>query len=288
MLDLAQHLAAGLGDDVGDVALQRVAEGIVGGEEEPALAAGLDDRRAGAVGQREGVVDPVHGVGVAELAGDVGRGRIGARGRSSSCRRRRATVAIDEDEAPVPRITSTCSVSNQRPAMVAATSALFCTSAWTISIFLPTDRAAEIVDRHLHGDDGAGAVDVGIEARHVGEHAQLHHVVGQLLGRRGRRPCRDGQAAAPQNTTLHQFPSQGFLVVRSLARCWHGRKEEEDAGHDRADSGYPDQGRRDGDLHLPSGTRRAVSAGAVPDGCARHPRGALRHGPPAGDGRATT
>jgi hypothetical protein len=46
-------------------------------------------------------------------------------------------VAIDEDEAPVPRMTSTCSVSNQRPAMVAATSALFCTSACTISIFLP-------------------------------------------------------------------------------------------------------------------------------------------------------
>ena len=74
---LADHLAAGLGDDRGDVALQRVAEGIVGGEEEPALAARLDHRRAGAVGQRRGVVDPVHGVGIAELAGDVGRGRIG-------------------------------------------------------------------------------------------------------------------------------------------------------------------------------------------------------------------
>jgi hypothetical protein len=46
-------------------------------------------------------------------------------------------VASEDEEAAAPRITSTCSVSYQRPAMATATSALFCTSAWITSIFLP-------------------------------------------------------------------------------------------------------------------------------------------------------
>ena len=63
MTHLAQHLAAVRLDDRRGVALQRVAEGVVGGEEEPGLAAGLHDRLAGAVGERPGVVGPVDGVG---------------------------------------------------------------------------------------------------------------------------------------------------------------------------------------------------------------------------------
>src|SRR5512144_1071620 len=52
MAHRAEHLAA-VGDDDGrGVALQRLAEGIVGDDEEPGFAAGLDDRLAGAVGQR--------------------------------------------------------------------------------------------------------------------------------------------------------------------------------------------------------------------------------------------
>ena len=38
-LDAAQHLAAGRLDHVAGVALQRMAEGVVGGQEEPAVAA---------------------------------------------------------------------------------------------------------------------------------------------------------------------------------------------------------------------------------------------------------
>ena len=68
----AEHLAAGCLDDRGGVALQRVAEGVVGGEEEPAVAALLDHGAAGAVGERIGVVGPVDGVGRAGLAGQVG------------------------------------------------------------------------------------------------------------------------------------------------------------------------------------------------------------------------
>jgi hypothetical protein len=47
------------------------------------------------------------------------------------------SMAIDEDEAPAPRIMSTFSLSYQRPARVAATSALFWMSPLTSSIFLP-------------------------------------------------------------------------------------------------------------------------------------------------------
>jgi hypothetical protein len=47
-------------------------------------------------------------------------------------------MAIEEDDAPAPRITSTLSLSYQRLASVAATSALFWMSPETISIFLPS------------------------------------------------------------------------------------------------------------------------------------------------------
>ena len=63
MTDLAEHLAAIGLDHRRGVALERMTEGVVGGEEEPGVAAGLDDRLAGAVGQHPGVVGPVHGVG---------------------------------------------------------------------------------------------------------------------------------------------------------------------------------------------------------------------------------
>ena len=69
------HLAAVLLDHRRGVALERVTEGIVGGEEEPGVAAGLHDRLAGAVGERPGVVGPVDRVGRAFGAGQVGGGR---------------------------------------------------------------------------------------------------------------------------------------------------------------------------------------------------------------------
>ena len=71
--DLAQHLAAVLQHDRFGVALERVAERIVGGQEEPRVAAGLHDRAAGAVGEHPGVVGPVDRVRRARLAGEVGR-----------------------------------------------------------------------------------------------------------------------------------------------------------------------------------------------------------------------
>ena len=60
---LPQNLAAVLHHHRSRVALEREPEGVVGREEEPAVAAGLDDRGAGAVGKRPGVIGPVDRVG---------------------------------------------------------------------------------------------------------------------------------------------------------------------------------------------------------------------------------
>src|SRR5882672_4273285 len=57
------------------VALEREAEGVVGGDEEPGVAARLHDRVAGAVGEHPGVVGPMHGIRRARLAGEIRGGR---------------------------------------------------------------------------------------------------------------------------------------------------------------------------------------------------------------------
>ena len=60
------------------VALERLAEGIIGSDEEPGVAAGLHHRLAGAIGQHPGVVGPVDGVRRALLPGQIGRRGAGA------------------------------------------------------------------------------------------------------------------------------------------------------------------------------------------------------------------
>jgi len=56
---------------------------------------------------------------------------------------------------------------------------------------LALDLAAVIFDGHLHGDQRALSGGVGIEARHVRQHADLDHVVRDLRpgfsGARGKR-----------------------------------------------------------------------------------------------------
>src|SRR5690606_22955667 len=49
-------------DDVGGVALQGMAEGVVGGQEEPVLAAGIHNGGTRAASERRGVVGVMHGV----------------------------------------------------------------------------------------------------------------------------------------------------------------------------------------------------------------------------------
>ncbi len=84
-------------------------------------------------------------------------------------------------------IRSTCSVSYQRRAMPAPISGL---SWWSPTITrdrLAQHRAAEIVHRHLRGGHRALAGRRRRRAVHVGEHADLDHVVRDLGQRRRRR-----------------------------------------------------------------------------------------------------
>src|SRR6202023_3351247 len=64
-------------DHIGGVALQRHAERVIGGDEEPGVLAALDQGFARDIGQRVGIVGPVHGVGRAGDAGNVGAAAAG-------------------------------------------------------------------------------------------------------------------------------------------------------------------------------------------------------------------
>ena len=77
MAHLAEHLPAVRQHDGLGVAFERVPERVVRRDEKPAVAASLHDRLAGAVGERPGVIRPVHGVGGARLARQIGCGRTG-------------------------------------------------------------------------------------------------------------------------------------------------------------------------------------------------------------------
>lgn len=70
----AHDLAALLGDEVAGVFFKRMAERVIGGHEEPCIAAGLHQRTAGAVGKRAGVIGPVEAVGLTCIAAQT-RGR---------------------------------------------------------------------------------------------------------------------------------------------------------------------------------------------------------------------
>ena len=61
---LPSTLPPGALHEVRGVALQRLAERVIGGEEEPTVAAGFDHRAAGRLRQHVGVVDPMDRVGV--------------------------------------------------------------------------------------------------------------------------------------------------------------------------------------------------------------------------------
>src|SRR3546814_17999006 len=67
MPDGAEDLAATGDDGFAGLAFERMAEGVVGGQEEPRVAAVSDQRLAGAVREGGGVVGPVDAGGRARL-----------------------------------------------------------------------------------------------------------------------------------------------------------------------------------------------------------------------------
>src|SRR5262245_65541526 len=71
MPDLSDDLAATGLHRSGGIALERMAEGVIGGKEEPSVSAGLDQRSPGAIGEHPRVVSPVNGIRVALGSGQV-------------------------------------------------------------------------------------------------------------------------------------------------------------------------------------------------------------------------
>ena len=207
------------------VALQRMAEGVVGGQEEPAVAAGLGQRLAGAVGQHVGVVGEGDRVRRAGLAGEIG-------GRGTRVEQHRVLfldeVVDGQRDAGIRRIGDRVDllVVDPLPRDVDADVRLVLVIA-ADHVDLPALLGeAGILDRHLDRDHRIGAADIGIKARHVVQHADLDGLVlGVGRARRGRVPASaTARRSAARVFVVHVFPPEvvgrlscGSRLVLSVA-----------------------------------------------------------------------
>ena len=193
-LHVAQHLAAVLDDDGRGVALERGAEGVVRGDEEPRVAARLHDGLAGAVGEHPGVVGPVDRVRRALGAREVGGGR----------------ARIDEDLVLLAHhlVHRECHargrhVHDRVDALGVDPPARDLRADVGLVLVVGGDDldlealvlGREVLDRHLRGDHRARAAQVGVEARLVVQHPDLDHAARDLRVRRSRseRQCGRGR-----------------------------------------------------------------------------------------------
>ena len=186
MTDLADDLAAALLDDVGRIAFQCHAEGVVGGDEEPGVLAALDHRPAGDVGQRIGVIGPVHRVRRAGNARNVGTTTAGVdvdlvllAGQCRNRQRHRGGWHVEDrvDLVVVVPVTGNADADVGLVLMVGGDHL----------DRLALHLAAVVRYRHLHRGHRTLSGRVGVKARHVGEDADLDDVVGYLGVRRTAR-----------------------------------------------------------------------------------------------------
>ena len=181
MAHRAGHRAAAGLDDVGRILLERMAEGIVGGQEEPALAALLDDGVAGAVGERIGVVGVVDGIGVAVL---VGQARAGGADVDQDALLLARHLADGDGDRRIER------VGDHVDALLVEPFARLLGADVRLVLVIGTEHfdvlaqyfAAEIGHRHPGGFDRTLAAEVGIQARHVGQHADLDDIARDGAG----------------------------------------------------------------------------------------------------------
>jgi len=164
--------------------LEIVAEGVIGGEEEPGVVAGLDHGGGGAVGERVIVVGVMDRHRRARLVGDAHRGGpvehddlVLVFGDFDRGERRRGGRDVHErvdvlGVEPFPRD-------------IGGIVRLVLMIRGDDLDRLAQHLAAEILGRHPGRGHCADAGDVGIEARHVLDHPDLHHAVGDLFLRLG-------------------------------------------------------------------------------------------------------
>ena len=234
MAHRAEHLAA-IGDHhLRRVAFERMAERIVGSEEEPAVAAALGDLLRRADRERARVEHPLHGVRRAELAVEIGRpGRMDDEQLFllSSDMLDRETHGGDrhvDDQVDLVDIVPAAGDTARNIGFELVVGG-------NDGDRLAQDLAAEIIDRHLRGSDRARPVRGRRRTGEIGEDADLHHVIGNLrLGEpvRADQQRRNAERKEASHRVLPSAPSPrrmlvagfGFPVTRRGSECPHPRR----------------------------------------------------------------
>jgi hypothetical protein len=193
-----------------------VAEGIVGREEEPGIEARFHRRKAGHVGLAVGIEHVVHGVGTAGLVGETDRARavehddLVARLRDLAGSKRGCggrDVVDHLDALVVEHVAGDVGGQVSLVEMVGRQ-----------HLDLASQHlAAKIFDGHLGRGLAAGAGDVGIEARHVEDAADLQWRL--VLGLRGGARTQGKRCGknARQNMLHRKRPP---LSRRTLMAAW--------------------------------------------------------------------
>jgi hypothetical protein len=187
----AEDLAAGLLDRVSGIPFECVAERVVSREEEPGIAAVLRDRRAGAVREHPGVVQPVDGVGRTGLAGEVGRARAGGEEGLVLVLRDLAHRERDRRGRNVRDGIDALGVVPLARDVGADVGLVLVVGRDDLHLEFRLVLLLEILDGELGRDDRAGTADVGVQARHVVQHADLHDAARDICVRRTRERERE-------------------------------------------------------------------------------------------------
>ncbi|MEY9181081.1 hypothetical protein ABIA41_002516 [Bradyrhizobium sp. USDA 313] len=215
MAHAAEHLAAGLGHDTAGVLLQVLAEGVIGGEEEPGVETRLHSRKTGHIGLAVGIEHVVDRVGTTGLVGETDRARavehddLVARFRdlAGGKRGRGGRDVVDHLDALIVEHVA-CDVGGEI-GLVEMVGRQHLDLA-------PQHLATKVLDGHFGRGLAAGTGDVGIQARHVEDAADLQRRLVLSLRHTGTQ-CKSGGKNARQNS-LHRKRSP--LSRRTLMAAW--------------------------------------------------------------------
>ncbi len=179
MTHCLHHFAAILFHHTGYVAFQGVTEGIVSGQDKPALATFFNHRACRTVGQRIGVIHVVDVVRRAVLVGNTGRGRTGDDTQFVVFFQ---DVADGNGDRGSNQAGDQINVLVLHPAPGSTGGGIRAVTIIRADHFDlgAIDRATEVRDGHFQGCLAIGAGQVTIGAGHVGQVTDFNGVVGYL------------------------------------------------------------------------------------------------------------